>query len=126
MIVEGRAALIERLEKLTACDVEHIDTGNRGGAVMDEFAFRRADIAHVDRIALIQKLRSLVDLVRDEEGVVLVYVDHRRYDWRAPGLDLTAGQCLLLSLVVLLASALAVFLSGIDLTRPHLLIDGLI
>ena len=107
LIVAGREAMHAQLESLAECDVTVRPPVKRGSAVMDEFSFRRKDAANIDRLILFERLRKLVDFVQEDDGVVLVYVDHRRYDWRAPGLDLTTSQCLVVVAVLFASASLA-------------------
>lgn len=115
-IETGREAMLSRLEELTSRPVKIGTPVARGSATMDEFSFRRADLVRVDRLVLFDRLRALADHVQEEEGVVLVYVNQRRYfEWRAPGLDLSAGQCTLVLLVLLLMAALVLFVLEVDM-----------
>ena len=115
MIVQGRAAALERLEAVTHCPVKLMERSvMHAGVEMDEFSFRRADVSSMDRLELFAKLKAIATVVNETEGVILVCIDQRSYDHRALGLDLTTGQCALLLGLIVLSIWLVIFVLGID------------
>lgn len=112
MIEEGREATLKQIESLTECEVKFVQTVSRGARTFDQFSFRTVATAHRNQIQLFAKLEKLFGPARLCEGLVLVYVDQRRYDSRlaAPiGLDLTLGQSLLVAALILVLAALSIF-----------------
>jgi hypothetical protein len=93
MIERGREQMGASLTEVAGCEVRFVQTVMRGSDAMDEFAFRRSDVAGSDQIELFAKLRRLASMAQASEGIVLVYVSQATYDKRIAGLDLSCGQC---------------------------------